>query len=59
MGSELEDNSYTMSRKALKASNAAQQLHNPCSFCSRNNIMFWISDLSVAVHTQESVNVLQ
>lgn len=29
MGSELEDDSYKMSRKALKASNAAQQLHNP------------------------------
>lgn len=31
MGCELEDNSYMMSRKALKASNAAQQLHNPYS----------------------------
>lgn len=59
MGSELEDNSYTMLRKALKASNTTQQLHNSYSFCSRNNIMFCISDLSVAVHAQESLNVLQ
>lgn len=59
MGSELEDNIYTMSRKALKASNAAQELHNLYSFCSRNNIMSCISDLSVTVHIHESLNVLQ